>query len=320
MTKKVIKQALFLTSLSFLSACGWVEVPLESPSASQAQSTTAIRPLGPNEIIVQKGDTLYGLSKRHQVPLQSLIRQNNIKAPFTLLAGQRLRLPRSKTHQVARGDTLYSLSQRYGTDLYSLARLNNLTPPYRLKVGQHLRLPTKDQSTTSTVAKGSEQPPSKATAAATITPPQKPNPRVKPKTQITKNTLAKPPSRTGSQFAWPLQGKIISKYGTKKGGLHNDGINIAAPLGTPVKAAESGIVAYSGNELRGFGNMILVKHQGGWITAYAHTESISVKRGDTVRKGQQIATVGKTGSVTSPQLHFEIRQKMAPVNPITYLN
>lgn len=319
MIDRVIKQGFLILGLSILSACGWVEVPLESPHAPQSRPATAERPLGPNEIIIQKGDTLYGLSKRHQVSLQGLIRQNNIKAPFTLLVGQRLRLPAPEIHTVMRGDTLYSLSQRYGTDLYSLARLNNLAPPYRLKVGQGLRLPSKNRSTpVSKVAKKIDNAPSKAASLTPITPPKKPNTQVKP--QITKNSLPKPPSRTGGRFAWPLQGKIISNYGTKKGGLHNDGINITAPLGTPVKAAEAGVVAYSGNELRGFGNMILVKHQGGWITAYAHTESISVKRGDTVRKGQQIATVGKTGSVTRPQLHFEIRQKMAPVNPITYLN
>ncbi len=112
---------------------------------------------------------------------------------------------------------------------------------------------------------------------------------------------------------------MVSGFGVKSKGLHNDGINIAAPRGAAVVAAENGIVAYAGNELRGFGNLLLVKHSGGWLTAYAHNERLLVKRGERVRKGQRIADVGSTGTVSTPQLHFELRKGRRAVNPRKHL-
>jgi murein DD-endopeptidase MepM/ murein hydrolase activator NlpD len=128
-----------------------------------------------------------------------------------------------------------------------------------------------------------------------------------------------PPPRAGKTFAWPLRGRVISTYGEQGLGLHNDGINISAPRGTPIKAAENGVVAYAGNEIRGFGNLLLIRHAGGYMTAYAHADSLLVKRGDTVHRGQTIARVGATGSVTEPQLHFEIREGSQPVDPQRFL-
>jgi murein DD-endopeptidase MepM/ murein hydrolase activator NlpD len=116
-----------------------------------------------------------------------------------------------------------------------------------------------------------------------------------------------------------VNGKIISSFGAKKGGLHNDGINIAAARGAPVRAAENGIVAYAGNELRGFGNLLLIKHADGWTSAYAHNDRLLVRRGDQVRRGQIIARVGSTGSVTSPQLHFELREGSEAIDPLRLL-
>ncbi|HVO02455.1 MAG TPA: peptidoglycan DD-metalloendopeptidase family protein [Candidatus Cybelea sp.] len=120
-------------------------------------------------------------------------------------------------------------------------------------------------------------------------------------------------------FVWPVQGKVIGTFGQTKDGLKNDGINIAAPAGAPVVAAADGVVAYAGNELRGFGNMILIRHDGGFVTAYAHNDSLLVKKGDQVKRGETIARVGSTGAVFGPQLHFEIRKGTQPVDPMTYL-
>ncbi len=127
--------------------------------------------------------------------------------------------------------------------------------------------------------------------------------------------LPSPPRREGRLFDWPVTGKVISTHGPKSGGLHNDGINIAAPEGTPVRAAESGVVAYTGGDLKGFGKLVLIKHSDGYVTAYAHNSQILVRRGETVRRGDVIARVGKTGSVDTPQLHFEIRKDAKPVDP-----
>ena len=123
----------------------------------------------------------------------------------------------------------------------------------------------------------------------------------------------------GPLFGWPVSGRIISTFGPAAGGTHNDGINIAAPEGTTVAAAESGTVAYAGNELRGFGNLLLVKHDGGWVTAYAHNQVLLVKKGDRVRRGQAIARVGSTGGVGAPQLHFELRSGTKAVDPLDHL-
>jgi len=141
---------------------------------------------------------------------------------------------------------------------------------------------------------------------------------VAPPTQ-TAGPIAPPPPRTGGLFSWPTVGKLISGYGPSAGGMHNDGINIEAPLGTPVTAAEAGVVAYAGNELRGFGNLLLVRHQGGWMTAYAHNNELLVKRGQKVTRGQMIARVGRTGNVEQPQLHFEIRKGTDAIDPVKFL-
>ena len=135
----------------------------------------------------------------------------------------------------------------------------------------------------------------------------------------TDQNLSEPAPRSAGKFFWPVNGKVISPFGPKDGGQHNDGINIAAPLGTPVKAAENGVVVYAGNELRGFGNLLLIRHADGWVSAYAHCDTLLVKRGAQVKRGQVIARVGQTGNVDSPQLHFELRKGAQAVDPMTEL-
>lgn len=123
----------------------------------------------------------------------------------------------------------------------------------------------------------------------------------------------------GPSFRWPARGRVISGYGSKTSGASNDGVNIALPEGTDVKASDDGVVAYSGSELKGFGNLVLIRHSNGWVTAYAHNSALNVKRGDTVRRGQIIAKSGSTGSVSSPQLHFEVRKGAQTVDPMKHL-
>jgi len=134
------------------------------------------------------------------------------------------------------------------------------------------------------------------------------------------NLPSETPAREGGgTFLWPINGKVLSSFGPKENGLHNDGINLGAPRGTPIKVGDNGTVAYVGNELRGFGNLVLVRHADGWITAYAHCEEILVKVGEQVKRGQVVARVGSTGGVDQPQLHFELRKGKQPVNPRSYL-
>jgi len=128
-----------------------------------------------------------------------------------------------------------------------------------------------------------------------------------------------PSIRGGGAFLWPVRGNIVAIYGSRSDGSHNDGINIAAPKGAAVEATEAGTVAYTGNELRGYGNLILVKHPNGWISAYAHCDQMLVQRGQRVARGQVIARVGSTGNVSEPQLHFELRRGNHPVDPREFL-
>ena len=140
--------------------------------------------------------------------------------------------------------------------------------------------------------------------------------------ELTPETPVKAAEATGAlpTFRWPVRGKVITSYGAKTNGKANDGINLAVPEGTPVKAAEDGVVAYSGNELKGYGNLVLVRHANGYVTAYAHASELMVKRGDTIKRGQIIAKSGQSGEVGSPQLHFEIRKGSTPVDPLQFLN
>lgn len=245
-----------------------------------------------------------------------------------------------KNITVGAGDTLYSLSRRYSVPVNDLAVMNNLKPPFALAVGQKLRVPNLEKVEpvvgVETKVKISEksQKPSVYTPKQTVGVEQKNAPQknqkdtakkvadVKPVKKISSDPTKKLPkinARSSSKFSWPVQGKILSNYGAKSNGLFNDGINISAKRGSAVKAAENGVVAYAGNEVKGMGNLIIIQHAGGWMTVYAHMDSMSVRRGTRVNVGQKIGTVGETGKVDSPQLHFEIRKGTKAYNPTSYL-
>ena len=262
-------------------------------------------------LVVRKGDTVWGISRRTGVPLRAIITANDLKAPFTLRPGQKLTIPAARRHTVRKGETLYGISRRYGVDMTSLARLNELKAPYTIRPDQRLRLPAS--------ARLAAPPPDAA---------RKPPAGGKPAVRETgreagrgtgRAAVGTPPPRGGSLFVWPVQGRIVDGYGAKGGGRYNDGVNIAATRGQPVRAADNGVVAYAGDELRGLGNLLVIRHAGGWITAYAHNEALLVERGDVVKRGQVVGRVGQTGSVRSPQLHFEVRKGTRTVDPTGHL-
>ena len=268
-------------------------------------------------VTVVRGDTVYGIARRHGVPIRAVIEANRLRPPYILRVGQQLLLEPRRYHTVKPGETVYAISRLYEVDMHSLTRLNKIGPPYTMAIGRRLLLPgpvvgTPPPRTTVTAR-------SQPTATAPPAARRRPAPRETSAAAIARRTIPQPPPRASKLFAWPLRGKIISGFGPKPGGLFNDGINIGGPRGTPVRAAEHGVVAYAGNELRGFGNLLLVRHAGGWTTAYAHNEVLHVRRGDTVRRGQVIGSLGSTGHVTGPQLHFEIRRRSQAVDPLRYL-
>lgn len=209
---------------------------------------------------------------------------------------------------VARGDTLYSISRRTATPVNDLAVMNKLSPPFNLSVGQKLKVPVVTE-----VAMPGKPSVKVAAASVAVTPaaPKISSAPTKP--------LPKIAARSGAKFTRPLRGTIISAYGAKSNGLFNDGINIGASRGATVGAAENGVVAYAGNELKGMGNLIIIQHSDGWMTVYAHLDTMSVRRGAKVSVGQKIGTVGQTGKVDKPQLHFEIRKGTKAYNPNDYM-
>lgn len=239
------------------------------------------------------------------------------------------------THTVEPGQSLLGISRRYHKTVAEIAQANNLKPYAKLNAGDKLKIPgaapaqraaaaPQMQMTTQTAPQlaqprtvpaqtqtvASAEPAQHARVATTAAPAEAPEP-----------SAAKSAEAVGAipSFRWPARGRVIAGYGSKQNGQNNDGINIAVPEGTPVKAAEDGTVAYSGNELKGYGNLVLIRHANGYVSAYAHASELLVKRGDTVKRGQIIGRAGQTGNVTSPQLHFEIRKGSTPVDPNQFL-
>ena len=228
----------------------------------------------------------------------------------------------SAVYIVMERDTVDGVANRFGVSPQSIIERNNLKPPYQLRAGQQLDI--------SGARPGAGQYAATSTAAATpsstgsvrsqtLAPPpgsQGEPPRVRRRNRRRRTHAAQParrlpraPSGPPPRFEWPVQGKVLSGYGPKAGGQKNDGIDIAAEKGAPVKAADSGTVVYAGNEVRGMGNLLLISHSNGYITAYAHNDSLLVKKGDTVKKGQTIARVGNSGGSPDPQLHFEVQAR-----------
>lgn len=266
----------------------------------------------PNEYKVQPGDTLNNISKLFEVSLSEVARQNNLSAPFTIEKGQVIRLPSPQP----------KLAEEFAVNPTPASFETNYVPPVKIgSVEAEVLAPPPGQGgaveVASTTATGfPPQPTANAPGGATAQQPAK----VQTVSAATPQVAPKIPARSGSgRFMRPVDGKVISSYGPKEGGLHNDGVNIKATKGTAVRAAENGVVAYTGSELQGYGNLVLVRHADRWMTAYAHLDKTLVKKGDVVKVGQSLGTVGATGQVDSPQLHFEVRRGTQALNPDLYL-
>ncbi len=324
-------------------------------------------------ITVMAGDTLYDISRRHNVNMRALIETNRMQPPYALSVGATIRLPPPNVHVVSRGETLYSVSRRYNVDTRSLALMNGLTRPWTVYPGDELLLPplARDQArepvrgdVAPVVVAAAVPPPSaplvppqsaplpaasnkpiqlaplpsampaapkpaapvakpagSPTAPAPIAAPKPPQAVVTPPptAPVTKPAPQTTTASGARDFIWPVAGSVLKGYGGSADGARNDGVNIAAPRGTEIKAAATGEVVYAGSELAGFGNLILIRHPGGWVTAYAHADTVVVKEGDLVKQGQRIGTVGATGNASSPQVHFELRKGKEPVNPAGHL-
>jgi murein DD-endopeptidase MepM/ murein hydrolase activator NlpD len=267
-------------------------IPAGAPTAPAA----AVRG-GDVITIVEPGQTLYGIARVHGVNPRDIMALNGMSSE-TVRVGQRLRIPAGGT-----------AAPPVQTAALSTGSETRGEPPKTLGT-----LPAPSPATVPSAPAAAAQPPeAPALPAAAPAAPE-------PSQVAAVDTSADPPSANGTSFRWPVRGRIISGFGPKPSGERNDGINLAVPEGTSVKAAEAGTVIYAGNELAGYGNLVLIRHADGWVSAYAHNSKITVNRGDTVQRGQTIAQAGMTGSVTTPQVHFELRKGAKPVNPMDHLS
>ncbi|OHD03892.1 MAG: hypothetical protein A2885_20645 [Sphingopyxis sp. RIFCSPHIGHO2_01_FULL_65_24] len=294
----------------------WVLQPVAAKAREVPASLYTVRP----------GDTLRAIGEMTHAGSEAIAMENDLAPPYTLVPGQRLRIPAGLYHRVAAGETGIGIAHAYGADWGEIVTINALAEPYILRVGQRLRLPADarplspkqvDVATRAAafsldiddIATGSQPAlaANKAPAAASAAP-------RKPVTAA----IATPAAFTG-RFVWPVPGKVIAKFGPLAPGKVNQGINIATPAGTPIHAVANGVVSYAGDQIAVYGGLILIDHGGGWVSAYGHAQQLDVRRGQSVKAGDVIGLVGATGQVQTPQLHFQLRKNRIPVDPLKQL-
>lgn len=274
---------------------------------------------------VEAGETLYSISRLYGVDTSTLARSNELAPPYAVSVGQVLSLP-APVQGARRHGPAPVIQATAPSGLTLSARPSGVpsgpAPQPALEPLPVTAPPVITKPVTPPVVeppRAVEHSPPPAPAAASPVPPAVQSAPREELAALPPPPLPPPPKQGEARFLWPVHGRILATYGTGTNGTHNDGINIAAPAGAPVLAADAGVVAYAGNELRGYGNLLLVKHAGGWMTAYAHNSALLVKRGDRVKRGQEITRVGATGAVGEPQLHFEIRHGTRALDPDDYL-
>lgn len=302
---------LLLTASLILTGClGATERPLLPLKDAPKRET--LREVPPDGVIrLEPGDTIYTIANRYQVSPRRIILANRLAPPYDLSQATTINIPKPRAHRVQQGDTLESISRRYRVSIPDVISLNALTKPYTLRPGMDIAIPRRLDYTQLEALAAPAQAAQPSAPAVSLG-----KKAVRPKTPLQAVRF----SDAADDFTWPVDGDIVDRFGAAGKGVHNDGVNIAASVGTPVRASFDGEVAFVGAGLKSFGNLVLIKHDGGWITAYAHLESVAVSEGDRIRRGTVIGAVGQTGRVDSPQLHFELRRSRKPVDPEEYLS
>ena len=289
---------------------------LEPPYALKAGS--AIKIPFPNYHESREGETLYSISRMYDMKVNDVIALNNLKFPYPIYPGDKIKIVKDKNKKSEKNLQLA---------LESKAKKENNIKPAEEKAKEIV-----EKKNSKEIEKYGFKPSevralelakrndSSRTAQNIINPSK--NEIVETKLSINKpidkDSIKKIANKT-NRFSWPVRGEVISKFGPKSAGLYNDGINIKAKDGQAVSSSEDGIVAYVGSELKGYGNLVIVKHSGGWISAYAHLKNSAVEIGQKISKGQKIGNVGNSGKVKFPQLYFGLRKGRDAVNPENYL-
>ncbi len=270
---------------------------------------------------VRRGDHLDAIARDLDTTRAVLVEANKLKRPDALNPGQRLKVPIEKVYLVQSGDTVFAVAKRFDLSVADLADLNAISETHKLRAGDQLALPSvfhdngpvmaaplraslrpapytyrpSPPNTGSYIRQGGPYPPAIAAAGPAL-------------------TDAQVMAAGRGRFVWPVTGDILSTFGVKDVGRSNDGIDVKAPQGSVVHAAAAGDVVYAGDQVPGFGNLVLVKHADGWVTAYAHLDRVSVKMRQNVTQGEEIGQVGQSGGVSEPQLHFEVRYAPTPTD------
>jgi murein DD-endopeptidase MepM/ murein hydrolase activator NlpD len=291
------------------AAYGQPSIPSSRPAA---QSSGGVH-------VVSSGETLYALSRKYDVRPGDIVSANGLSSE-SIRIGQRLQIPgaggssfaQAPAGQPAKPMAVASLAPSEGYLTHPAGGAPAAVPA---QPGGMPVMTTQAQPRVIPGVPAIPALPSIPVETRSGTPAATPVST----TAAAVDAAIEPASANGTSFRWPVRGRIISGFGAKPNGEKNDGINLAVPEGTAVKAAEAGTVIYAGNELEGYGKLVLIRHADDWVSAYAHNSNVAVKKGDDIRRGQTIATAGMTGSVSSPQVHFELRKKAKPVNPLDYL-
>lgn len=311
-----------------LAATSPTPVPQTPPAWEAAPVTADADEVEASTYVVQPGDTLSRVVLKTKAGADAIAQANALKPPFVLRPGQKLKIPGGRYHRVGRGQSGIAIARAYGVDWSRIASLNHLEEPYSLRAGDRLLLPSRTEVAQMTLEQraaafrididdlvtGSE--PALAPKARPAPPIRTAERPVPPTVAVAQPSQA--PSASPGRFIWPVTGRIIRAFGPLANGARNNGINIATEFGAQIRAAAEGVVAYAGN-LPGFGQLVLIRHGGGWLTAYGHADALLVTRGQAVTRGQPIARAGASGNATQPQVHFEIREGRKAINPLALL-
>lgn len=312
-----------------LSAPVLAEAPAKGPAARKAAlPKSATRPPAPQSLLpggaepdptvetehrVKPGETLGGIAARAQVPRILIIVANGLKPPYGVRTDQVLIIPRRREHVTKRGETGFAIAMDYGVPWTAIAAANNLDARARVRAGQKLVIPTMTRvppAATGAVAKGADRDEDEGDSAAVVA--------------------------NGLRFAWPAPGKVRRGFAPRRKGVSSsevgrevargktpasphDGIDIVGAKGDPVRAAAPGLVWYAGKEPNLYGNVVIIDHGQGWFSAYAKLSKVTVAKGDAVRGGERVGLIGDTGSTPTTELHFEIRRKTVPIDPLKVL-
>ena len=306
-----------LTLIFFLYGCGpgkdiSLDVVLyEETGKGYSKSGRKEGHSGFHEVVA--GDTIYGLSRRYELPVRLLIMSNKISAPYKIRVGDKLRIPPKPVYVVKSGDTIYNIARRFNISTRDVVVFNDMVSPYIIRVGDKLSLPVfaidgSDGASGEVLLNANARKSDIASKRSTTN-----------KVSSGARGLVNAQALSGEGFVWPVRGTVVRKFGLQEKGIFNSGLNVQVPRGTPVIASENGVVVYSSRGIESLGNLVLLKHSEGYVSAYGHLESINVSRGDRLNKGDIVGLVGTSGNVDKPQLHFQLRHKKKAIDPISVL-